>query len=68
MLEAERGRVTSVSSIRHLIPVEEYLRLQGRYGHLFDADGKIAQPQVLERLQALADANIAAYGLLGDRP
>jgi len=68
VFEAERGRVTSVSWIRHLIPVEEYLRLQGRYGHLFDADGRAAQPEVLERLQALADANIAAYGLLGDRP
>jgi pyruvate ferredoxin oxidoreductase beta subunit len=60
---AEHGEVVEVSPIRHRAPVTEYLRLQGRYGHLFGRDGTVARPDIVERLQALADANIARYGL-----
>ena len=35
VFEAERGEVTAVSTIRRQVPVEEYLRLQRRYAHLF---------------------------------
>ncbi|HYA45608.1 MAG TPA: thiamine pyrophosphate-dependent enzyme, partial [Acidimicrobiales bacterium] len=35
LLEAEGGTVTAVTRIRHQVPVEEYLRPQGRYAHLF---------------------------------
>lgn len=65
VFEAERGVVTAVSPIRRRRPVEEYLRLQGRYAHLF---GDPPHPEVVARLQELADRNIARFGLLGDAP
>jgi pyruvate ferredoxin oxidoreductase beta subunit len=58
--EAEYGEVTSVSPIRHRAPVEEYLRLQTRYAHLF---GKNPRPDIVAALQRMADANIAEFGL-----
>lgn len=61
VFEAERGEVTAVSPIRHRVPVDEYLRLQGRYAHLF---GSHPRPDLVARLQAGADRNIARYGLL----
>jgi pyruvate ferredoxin oxidoreductase beta subunit len=60
---AEHGEVVEVSRIRHRVPVEEYLRLQGRYGHLFASDGTVSRSDIVERLQAMADKNIARYGL-----
>jgi pyruvate ferredoxin oxidoreductase beta subunit len=66
VFEARGGEVTSVRPIRSKVPVEDYLRLQGRYRHLFAPDGSPSHPDLLERLQALADANIARYGLLRD--
>jgi pyruvate ferredoxin oxidoreductase beta subunit len=61
VFEAERGVVTEVSPIRKQVPVEEYLRPQKRYAHLFGDPGR---PDVVARLQANADRNIARYGLL----
>jgi len=61
VFEAERGEVTSVRKIRHQVPVEEYLKLQGRYKHLFSPERR---DDVIDRLQALADRNIARYGLV----
>jgi pyruvate ferredoxin oxidoreductase beta subunit len=61
VFEAERGEVTSVSKIRRRVAVEEYLRLQRRYAHLF---GSSPRPDVIARLQAVADRNIARFGLL----
>ena len=61
VFEAERGEVTAVTKIRYRVPVEEYLRPQKRFAHLFGAK---AQPQVLERIQAQADRNIKRFGLL----
>jgi len=58
--EAIDGEVTQVSKIRHLAKVEEYLRPQRRYAHLFKGDGR---PDIVARLQEMADANIAHYGL-----
>jgi pyruvate ferredoxin oxidoreductase beta subunit len=64
VFEAERGEVVSVSPIRKNAPVEDYLRLQSRYAHLFGSpDGA----RTIARLQALADRNIARFGLLGDQ-
>lgn len=37
--------------------------LQKRFAHLF---GKKGNPEIVQRMQALADRNIARYGLLGD--
>jgi len=61
VFEAERGEVTAVRKIRHQVPVEEYLTLQGRYAHLFRPRRR---DDVIDRLQAIADRNIARYGLL----
>ncbi|HEX6234736.1 MAG TPA: thiamine pyrophosphate-dependent enzyme [Jiangellaceae bacterium] len=61
VFEAERGEVTSVSKIRRRVPVEEYLRIQRRYAHLF---GSSPRPDVVARLQSAADRNIERFGLL----
>jgi len=61
VFEAVDGEVDSVSKIRRKAPVEDYLRLQTRYGHLFNTAGGAA---TIARLQRLADANIARFGLL----
>ncbi len=60
VFEASDGEVTGVSKIRRRLPVEEYLRLQKRYAHLFGDPGR---PDIVARLQANADRNIARYGL-----
>jgi pyruvate ferredoxin oxidoreductase beta subunit len=61
VFEAEHGEVVSVSKLRRRVPVTEYLRLQRRYAHLFGEDG---HPEVLERLQRIADRNVERFGLL----
>jgi pyruvate ferredoxin oxidoreductase beta subunit len=64
VFEAERGDVVAVSPIRRGVPVEEYLRLQRRFAHLFDAEGRVTRPETVAGLQAVADRNVARYGLL----
>jgi pyruvate ferredoxin oxidoreductase beta subunit len=61
VFEAEDGVVRSVSHIRRQVPVEEYLSLQRRFAHLFGAHPR---PDVIARIQSMADENIARYGLL----
>jgi pyruvate ferredoxin oxidoreductase beta subunit len=61
VFEAEDGEVVAVSKIRRQLPVEEYLRPQKRFAHLF---GKTPRADVIERIQAIADRNIRRYGLL----
>jgi pyruvate ferredoxin oxidoreductase beta subunit len=61
VLEAEHGEVVSVSTIRRPVPVEEYLRPQRRFAHLF---GEPPRTDVIARVQALADRNIRRFGLL----
>src|SRR5215470_10063418 len=61
VFEAVDGEVTGVSPIRHKAPVEDYLKLQSRYAHLF---GSEAGAHTISRLQAIADRNIARFGLL----
>ncbi len=61
VFEAEYGVVTSVSKIRHQTPVEEYLKLQKRFAHLF---GKNPRPEIVAHLQELANRNIERYGLI----
>jgi pyruvate ferredoxin oxidoreductase beta subunit len=59
--EGERGEVTAATPIRRRVPVEDYLRPQKRYAHLF---GPEVRRDVLDRLQAIADRNIARFNLL----
>ena len=61
VFEAEAGEVVSVSKIRRPLPVEEYLRPQKRFAHLF---GAAPRTEVIGRIQAIADRNIRRYGLL----
>jgi pyruvate ferredoxin oxidoreductase beta subunit len=61
LFEAEHGEVTAVTKIRHPVPVDEYLRLQGRFAHLF---GDHPRPDLVARIQAEADRNIDRWGLL----
>ncbi|MFW6203720.1 MAG: thiamine pyrophosphate-dependent enzyme [Actinomycetota bacterium] len=61
LFEAEYGEVTGVTPIRRRVPVEEYLKPQGRYAHLF---GRTPRPDLVEQIQAIADANIRRFGLL----
>ncbi len=63
VFEAENGEVTSVSKIRRPVPVEEYLKLQRRYAHLF---GDPPQTEVIAQIQARADRNIRNFGLLAE--
>jgi pyruvate ferredoxin oxidoreductase beta subunit len=63
VFEAERGEVTAVTKIRRPVPVEEYLRPQKRYAHLF---GTAGHPEMLAQLQAAADRNIRRFGLLDE--
>lgn len=58
---AEHGVVTSVLPIRDRVQVEDYLRPQRRYAHLF---GDTPRPEVIAQLQDIADRTIARYGLL----
>jgi pyruvate ferredoxin oxidoreductase beta subunit len=61
VFEAEQGEIASVSKIRRQVPVEEYLKLQRRFAHLF---GDPPRTEVIARIQAIADRNIRRFGLL----
>ena len=61
VFEAEKGEVTSSTPIRKLVAVEEYLKLQVRYAHLFSPTRNDA---VINQLQAIANKNIARYNLM----
>jgi pyruvate ferredoxin oxidoreductase beta subunit len=61
VFEAEHGVVTGSRKIRRQVPVEDYLKPQRRFAHLFASEeGKKRIGQV----QAIADHNIAEYRLL----
>jgi pyruvate ferredoxin oxidoreductase beta subunit len=61
VFEGERGDITAVTKIRKPVGVEEYLRPQRRYAHLFDPERR---EDVLARIQARADRNLQRFGLL----
>ncbi len=63
VFEAEYGEVTNSTAIRELIDVEEYLRPQRRYAHLFGPRGDAT---VVERLRRQAQRNIARFNLVRD--
>jgi len=66
VFEAEHGEVVRVTKIRRPAPVTEYLRLQGRFAHLFDGSGQPVRPDIVAALQDLADRTIRRYGLVDD--
>jgi pyruvate ferredoxin oxidoreductase beta subunit len=61
LLEYVDGQLVNVSKIQTPIKVEEYLKSQTRFKHLFKGDeGK----KEIEYIQKLADQNIIKYGLV----
>ncbi|HEY7633607.1 MAG TPA: thiamine pyrophosphate-dependent enzyme [Thermoleophilaceae bacterium] len=60
VFEGERGDVTSVSKIRRRLPVEDYLRPQRRFAHLFEPE---LRSDLIAHIQERADRNIARFGL-----
>ena len=58
LFEAEHGEIVNVNQIRRQVPVEDYLRLQRRFAHVFK------NPAQLEQIRAVADTNIKKFGLL----
>ena len=60
LIEAEHGEITTVTRIRRQRPVEDYLKLQRRFAHVF----KPGNEWQIERIQAGADRNIRRYGLV----
>ena len=61
VFEAEHGEVTGRRHIRRQVPVEEYLRPQKRFAHLFKPE---LQTERIAGLQAIADRNIRRFSLL----
>ncbi|QDX80041.1 pyruvate ferredoxin oxidoreductase [Denitratisoma sp. DHT3] len=60
VFEAEGGEITGALKIRKPLPVEDYLRPQKRYAHLF---APTPRNEVIAQLQALAERNIRRYRL-----
>jgi pyruvate ferredoxin oxidoreductase beta subunit len=61
IFEAEYGVQVSALPIRKQLPIEEYLKPQKRFAHLFGAKPKL---DVIARIQEHADRNIRRYGLV----
>lgn len=61
IFEAEHGEITGRRRIRQRVPVEDYLRLQTRFAHLF---AKGADPARLQAIRDTAERNIKRFGLL----
>jgi len=60
VFEGERGDVTDVTPIRRRRPVEDYLRPQRRFAHLFEP---VRRDDDIARIQARADRNVERFGL-----
>jgi pyruvate ferredoxin oxidoreductase beta subunit len=63
VFEGARGDVTAATKIRRRVPVEEYLKVQRRFAHLFSP---VRQDDVIARIEARADRNIERFGLLDE--
>jgi pyruvate ferredoxin oxidoreductase beta subunit len=60
LFEAEYGQVTGSTKLRSRVPVDDYLKLQKRFNHLFSPQ---RNEVALARIQAIADRNIQTYSL-----
>ncbi|WP_298964055.1 thiamine pyrophosphate-dependent enzyme [uncultured Roseibium sp.] len=65
LIEAENGAVVRTQKIRKKVPVEDYLKLQKRFAHLFKKDHEDVDR--IAAIQRMADANIDRFNLLGER-
>jgi pyruvate ferredoxin oxidoreductase beta subunit len=64
IIELERGGLAGAMPLRYPKPVEEYLKKQQRFRHLFTND--LRAKQELAHIQAIAEHNINNYDLLGE--
>ncbi len=62
LVEYENGELASVRKIKEVKKVDEYLKLQRRFSHLFKGTEECRTE--LENIQSLADRNIEHYDLL----
>jgi len=62
LFEIENGELVRVRKIAKKVPVEDYLKPQGRFKHFFEKEGG---EQEIEEIQEIADRNIKRYGLIG---
>ena len=62
LFEMEHGHITKVRKIKKKVPVEEYLKAQRRFRHLFGSD---QGQEAIKEIQSLADRNIEKYGVMG---
>lgn len=60
LIELEYGELTGAMRLSKQKPVEDYLRLQGRFKHLFNNKEGLKE---IRHLQTLADARIRRYNL-----
>lgn len=60
LMEMENGVITHVRKIKKLMPVNDYLKSQKRFSHLFGSNR--AQDE-LSRIQEFANDNVRKYGL-----
>jgi pyruvate ferredoxin oxidoreductase beta subunit len=61
LVEAQDGELADRVRIRRRVPVEDYLRLQRRFAHLFAPQEDTAR---IAMIQAIADRNIERFDLL----
>ncbi|MDI6902246.1 MAG: pyruvate synthase subunit PorB [Methanocellales archaeon] len=57
--EMQNGKITSVKKIKRK-PVEEYLKVQRRFRHLFEKEGG---EEEIKKIQEIADGNAEQFGL-----
>ena len=60
LFEAVNGEVVERYQLRRRVPVDDYLRLQRRFAHLF---GATPDTQTIAAIQAMADRNVRTFGL-----
>jgi len=60
LYEIVDGEITDVKRLPKRLPVEDYLKTQGRFSHLFRMEGG---EEIIRRIQAIADANAERFGL-----
>lgn len=64
LFEAEHGDVVRSNTIRRRVPVEDYLRPQRRFAHLFKKGQE--DTERIARIQRMADSNIKRFNLIDE--
>ena len=59
LVEYENGQLTNVFKLKSPLPVEEYLKKQKRFAHLFTEENR----EIINKIQEIANQNIQRYNL-----